>query len=430
MLKKILILSIFTTALSAQSTAPNIMRPNAPTDSSGIYYKMSIQAYSTQEYDRYLEYTQKVLERYPDNYTLQYNLASAYALNQDTVNAIKILKSLVDKGLGLVAENDPDFVGLLDVPAFQTLIKQIQKTKKPVKSSKKVITIPEKDLFPRGIAYDPLNKNLYISSLYKNKILRIDRKGKVTDFVAENQDGIGPVTSLHLDNRKRVLWALASYGAPNEKTPREIAGTSFVYKYNLDNGKLIKKYNLLKPRGHFLTEVTTDQSGNLYIANSGMRTIYRLDVQKDTLDKFINLRNYPQLTGLTISPDDKYLFVAYANGLLCIELATQKITPLKHPENILLSSCDGLYFYNNSLITIQNFLNRVVRLELSPDFTGVTGYKIIESNNPDFGVPSSGVIDGKYFYYIANSQINNLDRTGKVQNADQLKDILILKAKL
>jgi DNA-binding beta-propeller fold protein YncE len=176
--------------------------------------------------------------------------------------------------------------------------------------------------------------------------------------------------------------------------------------------------------------VTTDQSGNLYIANSGMRTIYRLDVQKDTLDKFINLRNYPQLTGLTISPDDKYLFVAYANGLLCIELATQKITPLKHPENILLSSCDGLYFYNNSLITIQNFLNRVVRLELSPDFTGVTGYKIIESNNPDFGVPSSGVIDGKYFYYIANSQINNLDRTGKVQNADQLKDILILKAKL
>jgi sugar lactone lactonase YvrE len=85
----------------------------------------------------------------------------------------------------------PGFRGIAGITRFPNLIKQIQKTKKPVKSSKKVITIPEKDLFPRGIAYDPLNKNLYISSLYKNKILRIDRKGKVTDFVAENQDGIG-----------------------------------------------------------------------------------------------------------------------------------------------------------------------------------------------------------------------------------------------
>jgi len=430
MLKKALVLSTLISAVFAQAPQPNIMRPGARQDSSGYFYKMSIQAYSTQEYDLYLEYTQKVLAVHPDNYTLQYNLASAYALNKDTVNALRALNELVDKGLGLVAENDPDFTDLQNLPAFKALVKKIQKTKAPVKSSKKAFTIPEKDLFPRGIAYDLQKKNLYVSSLYKNKILRIDRKGKVTDFVAENQDNLGPVTGLRVDAQNRILWALASFGAPNEKTPREIAGTSYVYKYNLDDGKLIKKYDLLKPRGHFLTEVVEDKAGNLYIANSGMRTIYKLDAGKDTLDKFINLRQFPQLTGLTISPDNKFLFVAHANGLLNIDLATGKVTPLTHPDNILLVSCDGLYFYDNSLIAIQNFLNRVVRFELSPDYSGVTGYKIIESNNPDFGVPSTGVIDGKTFYYIANSQINNLDRAGKVQNPDQLKDILILKAKL
>jgi len=402
----------------------------APQDSSGYFYKMSIQAYSTQRYDLYLEYTQKVLAVHPDNYTLQYNLASAYALNKDTLNALKVLNELVDKGLGLVAENDPDFTDLQNLPAFKTLVKKIQKVKTPVKSSKKAFTIPEKDLFPRGIAYDPQTKNLYVSSLYKNKIVKIDRKGQVSDFVAENQDSIGPTIGLRLNAQNRILWVLSSYGAPNEKTPREVAGTSYVYKYNIDDGKLIKKYAMLKPRGHFLTEVVEDKAGNLYIANSGMRTIYRLDAQKDTLEKLINLRQYPQLTGLALSPDDKYLFVAYANGLLRIDLATQKITSLAHPNNILLVGCDGLYFYDNSLIAIQNFLNRIIRFDLNPDYSGIIGYKIIESNNPDFAVPSTGVITGKTFYYIANSQINNLDRTGKVQNPEQLKDILILKTKL
>lgn len=426
MFKKTLILSILFTAVFAQSNQPGHIRP----DSVGIYYKMSIQAYSVQQYDLYLEYTQKVLQVYPDNYTLQYNLASAYALNKDTLNAIKTLNALVDKGLGLVAENDPDFTDLQNIPAFRALVKKIQKTKEPVKSSKKAFTVAEKDLFPRGIAYDPQTKNLYVSSLYKSKIIRIDRKGKITDFIAEKQDGIGPVTGIRVDAKRRILWALSSFGAPNEKTPRDIAGTAHVHKFNLDDGKLIKRYDLLKPRGHFMTDLVDDQAGNLYIANAGMRTIFRLDAKKDTLEKYLDLRNYPQMTGLTISPDEKFLFVAHGNGILNIELATGKITALTHPDHILLIACDGLYFYNNSLIAIQTFLNRIVRFELSPDFSGVTGYKIIESNNPDFGVPSTGVIDGKTFYYIANSQINNLDRAGNVQSPDQLKDILIFKAKL
>ncbi|MFA5727797.1 MAG: hypothetical protein WC957_00045 [Candidatus Neomarinimicrobiota bacterium] len=425
MFKKILFLLVLATTLFAQSD-PASVRP----DSAGIYYRMSIQAYSQQQYDRYLEYTQKILQVYPDNYTIQYNLASAYALNQDTINTIKILNSLVDKGLGLVAENDPDFESLQNIPAFKALVKKIERAKKPVKSSKKAFTVAEKDLFPRGIAYDPKTKNLYLSSLYKSKIVRIDRKGKIADFIPEKQDGLGPVIATRIDSDRRILWALSSYGAPNAKTPRDIAGTAYIYKYNLDDGTLIKKYDLLKPRGHFLTELVDDRVGNLYIADTGLRTIFRLDAQKDTLEKFINMRNYPQLTGLTISSDDKFLFVAHGNGILNIEIATGRITPLTHPEHILLVACDCLYFHNNSLIAIQTFLNRIVQFQLSPDFNSVTDYKILESNNSDFSVPSCGIIDGKYFYYVANSQINNLDRAGNILTPEQLKDILIFKAKL
>jgi len=425
MFKKCLVLLILVSAVFAQSNPPAI-RP----DSVGIYFNMSIQAYSEQQYDRYLEYTQKILQVFPDDFTLQYNLASAYALNKDTVNAIKVLNSLVDKGLGLVAEDDPDFADLKNTPEFRALVKKIEKVKKPVKSSKKAFTITEKDLYPRGITYDPRTKNFYISSLYKSKIIRIDRNGKVTDFVPERQDGLGPVTAIRVDPQRRVLWALSSFGIPNEKTPRELAGSASVYRYDLDDGQLLKKYDLPRPNRHFLTNLIDDRAGNLYITDSGLRTIFRLDAQKDTLEKFIELYKYPQLIGLTISPDDKYLFVAYGNGILNIEVATGKITQLTSPEHILLVGCDGLNFYDNSLIAIQSFLNRIVRFELSPDFSSVTDYKIIESNNPDFNIPSGGVINSKYFYYVANSQINSLDRSGKVMTPEQLKDILIFKAKL
>lgn len=425
MFKKGLILLILASAVFAQSNPPAIR-----SDSVGIYFNMSIQAYSEQQYDRYLEYTQKLIQVYPDDFTLQYNLASAYALNKDTVNAIKILNSLVDKGLGLVAEDDPDFADLKNTPEFRALVKKIEKVKKPVKSSKKAFTIAEKDLIPRGITYDSQTKNLYISSLYKSKIVQIDRNGKISDFVPERQDGLGPVTAIQADPQRRILWALSSFGIPNEKTPRELAGTASVYKYNLNDGKLLKKYNLPRPNRHFLTDLTVDRAGNLYIADSGQRTIFRLDAQKDTLEKFLELYKYPQLASLTITPDDKHLFVTYGGGILNIDVATGKITPLTSPDHILLVGCDGLNFYNNSLIAIQTFLNRIVRFELSPDFSSVTDYKIIESNNPDFNIPSGGAIDGKYFYYVANSQINSLDRSGNVMTPEQLKDILIFKAKL
>ena len=138
MFKKGLILLILASAVFAQSNPPAI-RP----DSVGIYFNMSIQAYSEKQYDRYLEYTQKLIQVYPDDFTLQYNLASAYALNKDTVKAIKILNSLVDKGLGLVAEDDPDFADLKNTPEFRALVKKIEKVKKPVKSRSSSATNPK-----------------------------------------------------------------------------------------------------------------------------------------------------------------------------------------------------------------------------------------------------------------------------------------------
>jgi sugar lactone lactonase YvrE len=47
--------------------------------------------------------------------------------------------------------------------------------------------VPEKDLIPEGIAYDPADKTCYLGSIYKKKVVRITAKGDISDFNANSQ---------------------------------------------------------------------------------------------------------------------------------------------------------------------------------------------------------------------------------------------------
>ncbi len=399
-------------------------------DSLRSFYQQSILAYSQGDYPLYLQLTQKALRLAPTNYTLQYNFAAALALNGKNQEAIAQLDSLVEKGLGLVADNDPDFQSLRELPEFKRLLKKIKKIKTPVNRSWVAFTIKEKDLIPEGITYDPQKRDFYLSSVYKCKIVKIDAKGNLTDFTREKQDGLVPVVSVKADPERRLLWALSTYGFFNSNTPRELLGTACVYKYHLDTGKLLKKYSLPKKEGHYLNDLVIAHNGDLYITDSRYAGIYRLDYQKDTLERWLSLRGYNYPNGITLTPDEKRLYVSYSNGILAIDLNGSKATEVSSPTNIILANCDGIYFYDNSLIGIQSFLNRVVRFYLDKNSPRVTHYKVLESYNPDFVNPTNGVIVGRYFYFIANSQMNAFDNLGNLLPADKLKDILILKNKL
>jgi sugar lactone lactonase YvrE len=399
-------------------------------DSLRMYYQHSILAYSDGNYPRYLEMTEKALRLNPNNYALQYNYAAALALNGKKLEAIAQLDSLVEKGLGLVADNDPDFQSLNTLPEFKRLQKKIRKIKTPVNRSYVAFTLKERDLIPEGIAYDPVKNNFYLSSTYKCKIVRIDSQGNVSDFTSEKQDSLVPVVSVKVDPTRRYLWALSSYAFFNSNTPRHLLGTASIYRYDIDKGTLLRKYTLPQREGHYLNDFVLTKDGNLFITDSRWAGIYYLDCQQDTLMRWLDLRGFNFPNGITITPDEKCLYVAYSNGIIAIDIATKQVQEISSPRNILLANCDGLYFYQQSLIGIQSFLNRVVRFELDKEQKRVVKYRVLESYNPDFINPTTGVIVGKYFYFIANSQNNAFDAYGNLQPVEKLKDILILKNKL
>ena len=55
---------------------------------------------------------------------------------------------------------------------------------------------------------------------------------------------------------------------------------------------------------------------------------------------------------------------------------------------------------------------------------------MLESRNPLFAIPTTGVIVGSDFYYIANSRLDQLSPDGRLRPNARLEPVVVLKAPL
>jgi hypothetical protein len=124
------------------------------------------------------------------------------------------------------------------------------------------------------------------------------------------------------------------------------------------------------------------------------------------------------MQGLDFSPDEKYLFVAdYSTGVYRIDMKNKNMKYLSYPDNLMMLGIDGLYFYNNSLIAVQNGASpqRIVRMYLNDTMYKITNWKTVEVRNPEFDEPTLGTIVDDKFYYIGNSQWRAFNNDGSLK---------------
>ena len=67
--------------------------------------------------------------------------------------------------------------------------------------------MPERDLIPEGICYDPDEDVFYLGSIRKSKILKISRDGDVEVFVPPVEARDRGYLGMRIDQNRRVLWA-------------------------------------------------------------------------------------------------------------------------------------------------------------------------------------------------------------------------------
>jgi hypothetical protein len=397
------------------------------------YAGRAMKAYREKDYAALLENMKMANSLRPTHQTYMYNLAAAYALVGDQKEALDWLRRGAQMGLVYPADQEPDFDSIRETAEFKAILKRIEANQLPVVKSTTAFTVHEKGLVPESVAYDSQTQTFYLGSVYRRKILSIDRRGEVREFATE-RDGLWSVMGMKVDGARRILWVCTA-AHPQMANYREgDEGRSGIYKFDLRSGKLVRKYLLSnQPKRHWLGDLVLNSRGDIFATDSISPAIYTIRHKKDELELFIEGEPFVSPQGLDFTADEKHLLMAdYSKGIFLIDLQTKKLLNLTPAPDSTLLGIDGLYRYKDTLVAVQNGVNphRVVRLFLNKRMDQVLRFEIIEANHPLFDEPTLGVIVKDTFYYIANSQWGAIDEKGQLASSDKLREPVILKMKL
>jgi len=297
--------------------------------------------------------------------------------------------------------------------------------------------LPERDLIPEGICYDPEDDVFYLGSIRKSKILKISRDGEVETFVAPSEGEERGYLGMRIDLNRRILWANWHQDLkPNDPDPERQLLTG-ISKFDLASGQLIQEYIIEKTEeNHLFNDVAIARDGTVYFTSFAYGMIYMIDSVTDEIQEFLPMPGEVWNNGIDITPDDKYLFVVGSDKIFRVDLDTNEFLELPAPEDGIVGWGDGLYFNDGNLIAItghregEKVVNRVVRLHLSEALDRITKIDVLDQDHPLYSNPTTGAIADDWFYYIATAQFERFDEEGNLAPWDELSDTYILKLQL
>ncbi len=412
--------------------ASSISAQSDTTHSLAHYYNQGTQAYQSGDFKTFRNSYFEANKIRPTNPVIIYNLACGYALTGESDAALDLLEKLAEKGIDFGVEQDSDFDSIKNSERFNLIVNKLNRIRKTINNSEIAFTVKEKDLIPEGIAYDPISKRIFLSSIYKRKIISIDENGNFNNFTDEKQDGLYATLGMEVDPVRNNLWVCTAAAKNMKDYTSADSGKSTIHKYDL-SGKLLKIFHSPKNEDHEFNDLVINSSGDVYCTDSRTGQIFFIHHIRDSLELLFDEGLFIGSNGITLSSDEKILFIAaYSEGVYSVNLNDLSHQLITTPDNCTMYGIDGLYFHDNSLIAVQNGLrpNRIARYVLDKNLNSITKCEIIEMNNELFNEPTTGVVVRDKFYYIANSQLSSFDREGHIFPIDKLKDVTILKIEL
>ena len=228
-------------------------------------------------------------------------------------------------------------------------------------------TIDEKDLFPEGITYDSKTKQFFLSSLYKEKVIAIDKSGKQSDFIQSRQDGMLRSLGMKVDVERRRLWIVSDSDWSDSLI-------SVVHIFNIDTKKLERKLFTEKGKIPAFNDLIVTKDGDAYISDWKGNSIYYVPSDLSKVELFLKSDSLlVGANGMAASPDNSFLYVSsYEEGIVLVDLKSKSINPIGNQMSVDTRGIDGLMLYKNSLIGISNGdtdLNKhyIARYELGTD---------------------------------------------------------------
>lgn len=362
-----------------------------------------------------------------------YELAAAYARQDDKRNAYDVLVRLQGTGYGFDPSKDARFDKVKGTPVWDYVVLNLEANMKPFGGGAPGFTLPAGDRLFDSIAYDPQRKRFLVGSVREGSIYLADAKGDTQAFiVADASNGLLATYGLAVDVSRDLLWVVGN-GVPHRKGIAQADfGRSVLYKFVLSTGKLAAKYEVpVTHRPSLLSSVAVSPRGDVFAADGVARRIYQLAGEQ--LQLIVENPRLTSIRGMAFDKSgDKLYFADYDLGLFGLDLNTGKPFAVAPEKGLTLYSVESLAFWNDQLIVVQNGFPpaRTMRLTLDATGTRVQHAQALDAAKPEFGLPTQGVVVADDFWFIANSQRGQYDAYGLPKDATKLKPVHIYRSDL
>jgi hypothetical protein len=350
---------------------------------------------------------EKLKDVVPDRGAVLYFLATAKQHLGETLDALALMKQCLALREGFDPIGSPAFWGMKGTKEFDDLVASVHRDFPAIGQARLAFVIDEKDLIPEGLAYDAKQNLFFLSSLNRKKIVKIDSEGRVSDFIPADRYHLLPVLGIRMDPGDGTVWV----------DTFEDAGRTELVHFDASGG-LLGRYSPKGSARHGFNDLVVTKTGQVITTDSLGNTVVRFDPGSGRFTPLLVYRVLLYPNGIALADDDKSLYVADAVGVVKIDLSDNSSRDVLPGPRTTITGADGLYWHKGSLIAIQNGIGspRVAAFKLSKDGNSVIKTTVLENRTQFTVLPTTGAIRGNDFYFIANSQIDNL-------NGDKIMDV-------
>jgi D-alanyl-D-alanine carboxypeptidase len=371
---------------------------------------------------------------WPTQPTYVWGRAVTAALAGDTAAAREALTAYAALGLGRDIRADPRFRTIVADGRLTSLVEQLAANQQSIGNSRVAFQLADSTLWPEGIDYDPRTGRFYITSVRHRTIVERLANGATRELIPRFTSGIGAILAVRVDTARNVLWATSS-GLPQmvNYSPSD-SSHGAILRISLRDG-VIERWNLPGGGRHVLGDIAVAPNGDVYVTDSAQPLLYRFRPADGAIER-ISSPLFHSLQGIAVRVDPQFGVVLhladYSHGLLFIHTASGAIGRVQDAPQSTALGIDGLVADGGALIAIQNGVApaRVMRFQLDSAGTTVTRVELLDRNSAMADEPTAGVIVGRRFLYIANSQWEKYDAAGNRRTSAPLRRPLVLELPL
>lgn len=330
--------------------------------------------------------------------------AGGLALNGRGDEAVAQLQRVVD--LHVVPDlTNHDLDGIRERDDFRALARRADALKAQVIGQPELAYALPKELGAESIAYDPKSESFFVSAVTKRKIVRIDRHGRVTDFVPTGAHGLWGGNGLAIDIHRRVLWSTSSRYAKSEGFKEGDSPDPALYAWNADSGAFIARYEPPTDGPHVFDDLSVAPDGTVYVSDA-TGLLFSLRPGGKELEPLIPRGKIRSAQGQALDAQHHLLYVAdYGGALHAVDLPSGDIAHIPFPADFPTVGIDGLAIHGRTLYGVQNGAapTRIVRFDLTPDRVHIASWRIVAMNHPWTDDPTIGVVARGAYYLVGGS---------------------------